>query len=397
FNYLEIVAQQHRLPSAAERAQAISHHPPLHYILASPVYAATARLSRDAQWHAVRLWNVVLGGVTLIFVYLTLSTLFPNRPRVSGFGLIFVGWLPHYQLISAMHSNDIAAVLFSTITFYLVARIIAGETQWYLAAGAGLMAGAAVLCKHNALLAVFPAGIMAAVSPFFRSAEFEEKRGWTTPLQQAGRIAGALGGAFLMTGGAWLARFYLQWGRLDSDVAWSASQWPVHTFGGKLLWAISGLYRSTWSQVGWLPGMHSSPPLEPSTLYPRPPVETPLLLLAFPVALLGLIGTITCIARWCKQAEKRWKAAGGLLLVAAWALTYAALLHNAMYANPGRFEGGRYALPAVAATMSLMAVGPLALPKENRKIAWWWAAGLLLVMNAVAFYEMFAYLIPTFA
>ncbi|MFO7946120.1 MAG: hypothetical protein R6V19_04820, partial [Armatimonadota bacterium] len=102
FNYLEIVAQQHRLPSAAERAQAISHHPPLHYILASPVYATTAGLSRDAQWHAVRLWNVVLGGVTLIFVYLTLSTLFPNRPRVSGFGLIFVGWLPHYQLISAM-------------------------------------------------------------------------------------------------------------------------------------------------------------------------------------------------------------------------------------------------------------------------------------------------------
>ncbi|MFP3905002.1 MAG: hypothetical protein ACLFWB_12230, partial [Armatimonadota bacterium] len=78
-------------------------------------------------------------------------------------------------------------------------------------------------------------------------------------------------------------------------------------------------------------------------------------------------------------------------------LTYAALLHNAMHTNPGRFEGGRYALPAVAATMSMMAIGPLALPKENRNIAWWWAAGLLLVMNAVAFYEMFIYLIPTFA
>jgi len=76
---------------------------------------------------------------------------------------------------------------------------------------------------------------------------------------------------------------------------------------------------------------------------------------------------------------------------------YAALTHNAMYVNPGRFEGGRYLLPAVAAYIPLLAIGPLALPQRWRWAAWLWTAILLLAMNVIAMIEMHVYLIPTFA
>lgn len=400
FQYLEIIAEQYRLPSAAERARAISHHPPLHYILAAPVYAATSGLSRDAQWHAVRLWNVLVGAVTLLFIFLMLRRLFPDRARVARFGLIFAGWLPHYLLICAMHSNDITTALFGTITLYLAIRLLTEEGNWKIAALAGLAAGAAVLCKHNALVVAFPAGVAVALSPLTGSREDSEARENSektlTPVQRIVRSGGAFFVAFMVTGGAWLVSFFAQWGRLDSDPPWPEWQWPVHTFVGKLFRAISGLYRSTWAQVGWLPGPHSPPPPGPSAGFPRPDLETPLLLFVFPVALLAIVGTAVLIMRGFRRGRSA-QAAGVLLLVGTSALTYATLTHNAMYINPGRFEAGRYALPAVAATFSLAAIGPMALKALHRRIAWWWLAGLLLVMNAVAMYEMFAYLIPTFA
>ncbi len=400
FRHIEIMAQEHRFPTAAEKQEAISHNPPLHYVLAVPAYLLGSAFGEQAKWRALRLWSVILGGLSLWLLYSMLRRIFPEEPRVAQVGLMTVGWLPHFLLVSAMISNDISAILTGTLLLFLATLMITGRAGKWAAALAGLAAGLACLAKHNALVLVPPAFAAVVGSPWLPRRTREGQQDATEGEPPAGRALWkllAFGAAFALTGGLWLINFYGTWGRLDSDPPWPEAAWPVHAFAPKLLRAVSGLYRSTWSQVGWLPGPHSAPPATWSGAYPRPNLETPLLGLAAPVVLVGVVGSVVCVCRWLKRPETQPRALAVGMLLAAAGLMYATLTHNAMFVNPGRFEGGRYLLPAVAAYMPLLAIGPLALEERWRKVAWAWAAVLLLAMNAIAVVEFYVYLIPTFA
>jgi len=395
FRYLEIVATEHRLPAPAEEQAAISHHPPLHYLLAAPVCLAARGFGPEATWRALRLWSVLLGGVSLWLVYLLLRRIFPEQPRIAQLGVISVGWLPHFLLVCAMISNDVTAVLTSTLLLFLATLSVMGAGGRGRAALAGLAAGLACLAKHSALVVVPPAGVAVVLAAWLPrpAAEAQDE----APLTRAFRSALAFGATFAVTGGLWLINFVGTWGRLDSDPPWPEMAWPVHTFGTKLVRALGGLYRSTWLQVGWLPGPHSAAPPSWSSLYPRPDLETPVLALTVPIVLVAVVGTLLCLRRWWRSPETRPRALAVLMLVVAAGLAYATLTHNAMYVNPGRFEGGRYLLPAVAAYMPLLVIGALGLPGRWRTAAWAWTPVLLLAMNAIAIWEFYAYLIPTFA
>jgi hypothetical protein len=54
-------------------------------------------------------------------------------------------------------------------------------------------------------------------------------------------------------------------------------------------------------------------------------------------------------------------------------------------------------MPAVAAVMGLLVIGPLALPRKWTKVVWVAILALLAAMTAISFWEMHTYLIPTFA
>jgi hypothetical protein len=202
---------------------------------------------------------------------------------------------------------------------------------------------------------------------------------------------------FGLTAGLWIAHHLTVWGTLESDLAWPENAWPVHTFGGKLWRAVEGLYRSTWAQVGWLPGPHSPAPPAASNLWPRPNLETPIFALMLPFAIIGLVGSIVLCVRWLHAREDRGRGLCAALLIGAWGLSYAAVVHRAIYVHPGSHEAARYALQAVAPTMGLLAIGPLVSPRRWAVVCWMATAAVLALMVGVSFFEMHAYLIRTFA
>ncbi len=391
--YVEIVATEHRLPTPAEKLEAISHQPPLHYLLATPAYWLGSALGEEATWRLQRAVSIVMGALALFLLWRILLRVLPDRPGVAGLGVLVVALLPHYLLVCVVVSNDATSIAASMLMLYFAALAVTSDGRLKWAALCGLAAGAACLTRHNTL-AIVPAVVAALII-----APFVVKRtgDCVPPSTRALRSAAAFLLPFLMTAGVWLSNYVGTWGRLDSDPRWHPGQWPVHTFLGKLTWAIDGLYRSAWCQVGWLPGPHSPRPLGFSPIFPRPDLETATLALTVPLAIVALVGALVLLIRWLRSEDSR--AQGlvlGMLMVAAF-VTFAAVLRNAMYTNPGRFEGGRYLLPAVAGYVPLLAIGPLALPRGWRRGLWIGAVGVLILMNIISAWEMFTYLVPTFA
>jgi hypothetical protein len=115
------------------------------------------------------------------------------------------------------------------------------------------------------------------------------------------------------------------------------------------------------------------------------------------LALVATVGVIILLVRWLRSQPMRPRALALAMFAGCWLLTTGGVLYNAIYINPGRFEGGRYAIPAVAAVMALLFIGPLALPRRWTILTWSATLALLTAMTAISFWEMHTYLIPTFA
>ncbi|MGD9497308.1 MAG: glycosyltransferase family 39 protein [Armatimonadota bacterium] len=398
--YLQILVEEGRLPTPAEKAEAISHHPPLHYLIAAPVYLVTRGLGRETGWQVLRLMQVLLGGATVLVVLATLRRAFPEREWLPFAGAAAVALLPHFLLICAVFSNDVSAALCGALVLYLTVRPICEPHRATLfAALAGLAAGAGVLTRMNALVVVPPAGLALALAPLLRMRRDAGARteGAGAPGSLALRNAVAFAAAFAATGGAWVVHYVGVWGRLEADPPWPEATWPVHGLGAKLVRAVDGLYRATWAQVGWLPGPHSPAPLGPSGLWPRPDLETPILAIMLPITALGIAGSIVLAIRWLRSGRECPQGMTAALLLGTAALAYGVVAHSAVYTNPGRFEGARYAMPAVAASIPLLAIGPLILPPRWTRAMWAVTLAMLAIMNIVSFWEMHVYLIPTFA
>ncbi len=404
--YVQIIAEEGRLPTPAEKTEAISHHPPLHYLIVTPVYLATQGLGTEAAWHALRLTQIPLGVVTLALIFAMLRRLIPDRPWLPVVAMASVALLPNFQLLSAVLSNDLTTALFSTLMLYFFVRALRRPRRLVRWAGlAGVGGGLSVVTRTNGM-ALIPVAFAAIIMiPFVlsnssgggssNSEDATDER--PPPDSRAIRGALAFGGAFMVTGGAWLARHVAIWGGIDPDPPWPEYAWPVHTFMGKLLRATGGLFRSWWAQVGWVPGPHSAPPPGFSRLWPRPNLETPVFVLAALITLIAAAGVIALLVRWFRSASLRTRGFGLATLAGCWLITTAAVIYNAMYVNPGRFEGGRYLFPALAGTISLLATGPLALPRRWTVTVWVATLALLAAMTGISFWEMHTYLIPTFA
>lgn len=391
--YVQIVAEEGRLPTPAEKHEAISHHPPLHYVLAAPVYLATRHLGEEIAWRALRGLSILMGAGAVLLTIATLGRMLPSKPWVAVAGGAFVALLPHFQLVTTVLSNDATVTLLCSLMLYLAVRaILEPRRALMLATLAGLAAGAATMTKMNGLIPVPAALLAVGVAGLLRAPDLELGR-----VSRALRNMGGFIAAFALTGGLWIWRHLAVWGTLESDPPWEWYQWPVYTFGAKLLRAIEGLYRSTWAQMGWLPGPHSSPPLGPSDLWPRPDLETPILALTLPLAAIAIAGTVILCVRWLRSEDARGRGLATALLIGAFLLAYGAVAHSAIYLHPGRHEAARYALQVVGATMSLFALGPLILPRRWQAVCWIATGALLVVMNVVSFWEMFVYMIPTFA
>ena len=103
------------LPIAPLRYEA--YQPPLYYVAATPVFIAT-----NGNLLALRLFNVLLGAITITLVYLCLTLVFPTKPLISVGASAFVALLPMHVAMNAAVNNDGLAELLLLVAFLTLLR-----------------------------------------------------------------------------------------------------------------------------------------------------------------------------------------------------------------------------------------------------------------------------------
>ena len=154
FNYIEHIAQGNGLPilQAGDYDQLYndwiknrgfpadvsvapmryeSYQPPLYYLTAVPIYwlghwinqsVGNTNAHADGLRLALRLYDLFLGGLSLLLLYWSIAVVFPTRPLISLGATAFAGLLPMHVAMLASINNDSLAELLVTATLLLLLR-----------------------------------------------------------------------------------------------------------------------------------------------------------------------------------------------------------------------------------------------------------------------------------
>ncbi len=346
------------------RTGAIAQHPPLSYLLGAPLYLAARVGGEDLAARALRLASVALGAGTLAVFWLLLRENFPNRRELWPAALAFAALLPHFLLLSSVWNNDGLLIFLSTLWLLYFLRLTRdAEAQtprgW---AFLGLLWGALLLTKATALVYVVPVALFLVFQLARR--------------QRGARAVVTHLGAFmvpgLLIGGWWFVRFYFMIGRIQPipDLGYenlllsSPLELLLHPNAPLLAGRfVAGAMRSIWGQVDWT----FSPPQRDAmgqtfsfwdALWgPTLAAQPGLFALTLVIYRLAVVATLLAFAGLVMGAVKRRLDAPLRPLALFFGLLYAALGYYTLFKHPGFFEGGRYLLPALAATATLWTAG----------------------------------------
>ncbi len=171
YNYVAFVAQTGGLPelrpgdwdsallerlkngrlAAGDSVAAIRYEawqPPLSYLVAAPLYRVLAGADTATMVYALRTFDAVLGGLTLVVAFLAARAVLPIHLAL-GVPLALVG-VPMFTAVSASVSADPLANLISAGVFLLLLRRLGGsashlDIMW--AIGTGVVIGLGLLTK----------------------------------------------------------------------------------------------------------------------------------------------------------------------------------------------------------------------------------------------------------
>jgi 4-amino-4-deoxy-L-arabinose transferase-like glycosyltransferase len=128
-----------------------ANHPPLYYLVMTPVYWLTSDFSNETQLYALRLAAIPFGLLTVVMAWLTARTLFSRERFLTLMVPTFVAFQPQISYEGAMLNNDILAIAFTSIVVYLLVRGLKGGFPIGTVALIGLFYGLAVLSKNTSL------------------------------------------------------------------------------------------------------------------------------------------------------------------------------------------------------------------------------------------------------
>ena len=128
-----------------------ANHPPLYYLVMTPLYWLTGNLSIESQLYALRLAAIPFGLLTVVMAWLTARTLFPRERLLALLVPAFVAFQPQISYEAAMLNNDILAIAFTSVVVYLIVRGLRSGFPVGTVALIGFCYGLAVLSKNTSL------------------------------------------------------------------------------------------------------------------------------------------------------------------------------------------------------------------------------------------------------
>lgn len=374
FAYVRLLWEEQRfpflLPDGKEYRGAHSLHPPVYYLLLTPLFGLLHSLPEAAIYHGLRMISLLLclGSLPLLFdVALRASgNRWVARSTVAIFALA-----PIFGMTSGGVNNDSASVFAVALFLWLLSRIEGNITPGN-AVLLGLVFGLGMLCKATVALCDGAALLLFLwVRYGLSSASFW--RGMGIALTVA-----------LVVALPWYLRNFGLYGKFSPiESGYSSPALPAPSNGILVMmmhpnfptlfgYANWGIFYSLWSQKDWIPEA----------------IRTPIYLALVAVVLGAIAGQLKA------RSERVGDRALRMGLYAALVLNWVACAGMALFVHWGWAEGGRYVVAALPVVAFFCAAGWHSLLKPRLLWSAFCVGGL--AFNAVCLFWLITYLNPTF-
>ena len=137
-----------------------ANHPPLYYIVATPVYWATEWMTLENQMIALRMVAIPFGILAVVGTFLMARWLFPRSSFVAVTAAAFVAFQTQMSYEAAMINNDILVIGFGALLMALLVRGMRDRFPWLLTVLIGVVFGMLLLSKGSALVFAAPVALM---------------------------------------------------------------------------------------------------------------------------------------------------------------------------------------------------------------------------------------------
>lgn len=136
-----------------------ANHPPLYYVLMTPIYWLSDGASTATQLYILRLAAVPFGLLTVLLAFFTVRTIFPKDQFLMVVVPTFVAFQTQVSYEAAMLNNDVIGITTYSLVLYLIVLGIRDNFPKRLCIMLGVALGLAMLTKSTALTAVGIAGL----------------------------------------------------------------------------------------------------------------------------------------------------------------------------------------------------------------------------------------------
>lgn len=134
-----------------EGMQYAANHPPLYYVLMTPVYWISSGQSAVFQQYLLRLAVIPFGLVVVLLAHRTTTALFPGDGFLAFTVPAFVAFQPQISYEAAMVNNDILAIALYSAILYVIVRGFRRHYPIQDCLLVGVLLGLAVLAKGTSL------------------------------------------------------------------------------------------------------------------------------------------------------------------------------------------------------------------------------------------------------
>jgi 4-amino-4-deoxy-L-arabinose transferase-like glycosyltransferase len=141
-----------------------ANHPPLYYIVATPVYWATEWMTLENQMIALRMVAIPFGLLAVLATFLMARWLFPRSGFVAIVAATFVAFQTQMSYEAAMINNDILVIGFGALLMALLVRGMRDRFPWLQTVLIGVVFGMLLLSKGSALVFAAPVALMMIAS-----------------------------------------------------------------------------------------------------------------------------------------------------------------------------------------------------------------------------------------
>ncbi len=329
------------LPGRPQGMQYAANHPPLYYILMTPIYWATQGASLAAQQYVLRTAAIPFGIATVLLAYLLARALFPADRFLSFTVPAFVALQPQISYEAAMVNNDIVSIALYSWVLYLLVVGLRDRFPPKTCVLIGFALGLALLTKGTSLTALPIVGLTVIAGTGWK-----DLRGWAT----RGLLIAA---PLVVLVSPWYAYLYRTYGNLTGfDQIAKLQRWnrPQGGFIAQLFdrgFAFDR-FHETWGQFGWR----------------QIPLSTPMLwAIGLPLAFAfgGLVQYAFSAARRGDLTEDdpvlrpaRWQALALLMLAGTCLVAYLAVVQ---FGTRFVLTQARYYFPAINAAALLLLLG----------------------------------------